>query len=189
MRTPKTALTVAAAKDVKKLNSSAASVRGPVTTSQKPLKPSVADFRTRPASGMRTIRLRYVKVKPSANPKPGMALGRFNARPRAPAIGVDSVRRFRLIDLVEDGALIERLGLRLCPAGEWGGVGRHEIHIAEAREVFRISRFGIGRTIVVVGDDLLRFRRIEEVQIGLSRLPGGLGIHHFVNHCDWRFGL
>src|SRR6478609_8711385 len=118
MMTPKTALTVAAAKDVKKLNSSAASVRGPVTTSQKPLKPSVADFSTRPASGMRTIRLRYVKVKPSANPKPGMALGRFNARPRAPAIGVDSVRRFRLIDLIEDAALVEMLRLRFSPAAE-----------------------------------------------------------------------
>jgi len=30
------------------------------------------------ANGNRTIRLRYVNVKPSANPKPGMTLGLTN---------------------------------------------------------------------------------------------------------------
>jgi len=38
-----------------------ARVRGPVTTSQKPAKPKLADLSTSAASGMRTIRLRYVK--------------------------------------------------------------------------------------------------------------------------------
>ena len=45
-------------------------------------------LKNKAASGMRTIRQRYVKVKPSANPNPGIALGFFNARPRAPAICV-----------------------------------------------------------------------------------------------------
>ena len=88
--TPNTALITAAIKAVTKLSRSAASVRGPVTTSRKPANPRVADFSTSSPSGMRTIRLRYVKVKPSANPNPGMALGLFNARPRAPAMAFSS---------------------------------------------------------------------------------------------------
>jgi hypothetical protein len=58
MMVPNTALTVAANSDVRKLKRSAASVRGPVTTSQKPASPSVADLSTRALSGMRTMRLR-----------------------------------------------------------------------------------------------------------------------------------
>ena len=84
--TPKTTLIAAAMREITKLRRKAASVRGAVTMSQKPENPSDAALTARAASGRRTIRLKYVKVKPSANPKPGMALGRFNARPRAPAI-------------------------------------------------------------------------------------------------------
>jgi hypothetical protein len=58
MIVPNTALTVAANSEVTKLKRSAASVRGPVTVSQNPASPSVADLRTRAARGMRTIRLR-----------------------------------------------------------------------------------------------------------------------------------
>src|SRR5262249_31645735 len=143
------ALTIAAKSEVKKLTPSAERVRGPVTTSQKPLKPNVADLSTSPASGMRTIRLRYVKVKPSANPNPGRALGFFNARPRAPAmafsskVGLGLVGRFGLIDLVEDAALVEMLGLRFGPSAEQRIVYRHELHIGEAREILRIGRLGI----------------------------------------------
>jgi hypothetical protein len=46
------------------------------------------------------------KVAPYVHPKlqaVAMALGRFSARPRAPAIGVDSVRRLGLINLVSRG--------------------------------------------------------------------------------------
>src|SRR5581483_1987226 len=122
MITPNTALTRAAMSAVRKLRRSAASVRGPVTTSRKPPTPRCADFSTSAPSGTRTIRLRYVKVKPSANPKPGMALGLFNARPRAPAMAFSLrvaprlVGRLRLIDLIEDAAFVEMLGLYLGPA-------------------------------------------------------------------------
>ena len=58
MMVPNTALTVAAKREVKKLSRSAASVRAPVTISQNPANPSVADLSTSAASGMRTIRLR-----------------------------------------------------------------------------------------------------------------------------------
>ena len=121
-------------------------MRGPVTTSQKPKKPKLADLSTSAASGMRTIRLRYVKVKPSANPKPGMALGRFNARPRAPAMCVYPlllVGRFRLIDLVEDATVVEVLRLCLGPPAEQRIVDGDELHVDEAREILRIGRLRV----------------------------------------------
>src|ERR1700704_4139967 len=189
MMDPNTALTVAANKEVRKLKRSAANVRGAVTMSRKPANPRVADFSTMAASGMRTIRPRYVKVKPSANPKPGMALGRFNARPRAPAICVNSVRRLRLVDLVEDAAFAEMLRLRLRPAAEQRVVDQHVLHIGEAREILGIGRFGIGWAIVVMGDDLLGFRRVEEVQISLGHLASALGVDDLVNDGDGRLGL
>src|SRR4051812_40031957 len=192
MITPKKAFTVAANREVRKLKRSAARVRAPVTTSQKPAKPKLADLSTSAASGMRTIRLRYVKVKPSANPKPGMALGRFNARPRAPAMCVYPlllVGGFRLVDLVEDATVVEVLRLRLSPSAEQRIVDRDELDVREAREILRIGRLRVCRAIVVMGDQLLCFRRVEEVQIGLRHFARAFGVDHLVDNGDRRLGL
>src|SRR5262245_21522636 len=181
----------AAMKEMTKLTRKAASVRGAVTISQKPLAPSEPALMASAASGMRTIKLKYVKVKPSANPKPGMALGRFNARPRAPAICVfpSLVGRFRLIDLVEDTAVVEVLRLRLGPSAEEGIVDRDELHVAAAGEIFRIGRARVRGTIVALGDQLLRFRRVEELQIRLGDFSRPLGVHDLVDNGDRRLRL
>ena len=81
---PKTALIAGGEKrEAEAETCSAASVRGSVAIRQNSGQPSDDVFRTRPASGMRTIRLRYVSVKPSANPKPGMTLGFLKTWPGA----------------------------------------------------------------------------------------------------------
>src|SRR5262245_52547615 len=181
----------AAMKEMTKLTRNAASVRGAVMISQKPLAPSDAALIASAASGMRTIRLKYVKVKPSANPKPGMALGRFNARPRAPAIYVfpSLVGRFRLIDLVKNTPVIEVLRLRLGPSAKEGIVDRHERHIGEAGEIFRIGRARVRGTIVALGDQLLRFRRIKKLQIRLGHFARPLGVDDLVDNGDRRLRL
>ena len=42
----------------------------------------------------------------------------------------------------------------------------------------------LGRTIVIVRDEFLSFRRVEEVQIGFGRFARPLGIDHFVDNRD-----
>ena len=56
-------------------------------------------------------------------------------------------------------------------------------------EILRIGRLRVGRTIIVVGDELLRFRRVEEVQIGLGHFARALGIDHLVDDGDRRLCL
>jgi len=69
---PNTALIAAAASDARKLNCSAASTRSLVSVSKNCDQPSVADLKTRLASGIRTISESQVSVRPSVNPNPGM---------------------------------------------------------------------------------------------------------------------
>jgi len=53
------------------------------------------------------------------------------------------VGRFRLVDLVEDPTLVEVLRLRLRPPAEQRIVDRDELHVDEAREIFRVGRLRI----------------------------------------------
>src|SRR3954462_9190458 len=104
-----------------------------------------------------------------------MALGRFSSRPRAWAIMLASVRW--LVDLIEHAAIGKVRRLRVMPAPEQGIVDRDELHLGKAREIFRIGGCRIGRPVIIVSDELLSFRRVEEVQIGLRPLPRAPGIH------------
>src|SRR4029450_4599423 len=101
---PTTAFADAAAKEAPNESRYEASARGESTAPKNSARPSDADFTNRPASGISTSRLRYVKVKPSVRPKPGSTERRLAANK-----GLLSVRA---VDLAQDGAVDEGLGLR-----------------------------------------------------------------------------
>ena len=70
----------------------------------------------------------------------------------------------RLIDLVEDAAVVEMGRLRLCPAAENRVVDGDELQLGEALQILRIGRLGLRRAVVVRGDDLLRRRRCRGIR-------------------------
>ena len=72
------------------------------------------------------------------------------------------------VDLVEDAAVCKVLGLRFLPTADRGDVDKFQ-----RREAGHILGRGLRRipaAIVVGEDDRLRFRGVEEVQIGFGQL-------------------
>src|SRR5690349_16303988 len=74
---------------------------------------------------------------------------------------------FRLVEAVEDAAVAEVLGLRVVPVLR----DRRDVealYVGELRGVLR-EDCRIGGAIVVLGDDVLPLRRVEEFEVGLRR--------------------
>src|SRR5437762_1606517 len=230
MRSPSTTLMAAAISDRPKLSLSAASTRAVRIVSKNPEKPSVAALSTRPESGISTITLSHIKVRPSVIPKPGITLGLRQSlvgevtviwRPRKKGVGPRALhprplrgrgrdpmrpsppsgeRGFlqgrenetcpqaasigRFVDLVEDAAIGEMCLLRLLPAAEFV-IDGEEGNLGEGILVLRSDRC-VAWPVGVLRHDLLRLRRIKEVQIGFRLLAGALRIDDLVDHSDRR---
>ena len=83
-------------------------------------------------------------------------------------------------------AVGEVRGLRLVPAAELL-VDREGRHL---REILRMRRgdLRIGRPVEVLGRDLLAFRRVEILEIGLRHVAGAMLVDDFVDDGDRRLG-
>src|SRR3546814_20512435 len=64
---------------------------------------------------------------------------------------------FRLVNLVEDAAIAEMLGLDLPPAAK-GVIDGDELHLRKARQVLPVGIFGLKRAVIVL--------RSEERRVG-----------------------
>src|SRR5882757_9607388 len=98
------------------------------------------------------VRCRVLKNRRSQAPVPGS--------PEATGGLMNRLLR-RLVQLVEDAAVVEELGLRHAPAAE----------LLDGRQLDLGEVLGVGRgdlriqwAVVVLGDDFLRFRGIEITQ-------------------------
>src|SRR5689334_23844968 len=158
---PITRLIVEATSAAPKLSSSAASVRGSLTTRHRPLGPRLPARMKRPASGIRTTRQSQVSVTPSESPKPGMTVGRRQPVRKAREVAMSVPRA---VDLVEGAAGSEVDGLRLGPAAE-AVTDRDQRQLREARQVDGVRVLGTERPVEVPGGERLAFRRVEEAEI------------------------
>ncbi len=77
--------------------------------------------------------------------------------------------------------------VRLGPTAELL-VDRDELQLREAGDVGRIRRLRLEGPVEVPGDDLLRLRRVEELQIGLGNGAGAALVDHLVDHRHRRLG-
>src|SRR5689334_744694 len=177
---PITRLIVEATSAAPKLSSSAATVRGSLTTRHKPVGPRLPARTKRPASGIRTTRQSQVSVTPSDRPKPGMTVGRRQPvrKAREAAMSVP-----RAVDLVEGAAVSEVDGLRLRPAAETV-VDRDQRELREARQVGGVRVLGVERPVEMPSGEGLAFRRVEEAEVGLGRVAGALGVDVAVDQGD-----
>ena len=80
-------------------------------------------------------------------------------------------------------------GCHLGPAAEQRIVDRDELDLGEALEVRRIGRSRVGRTVEVLGDDLLALVAVEVLEIGLGDLARALLVDVLVDQRDRRLGL
>src|SRR5690606_25179927 len=122
------------------------------------------------ASGISTMAERNSVAKPSVNPNPGNTLGLTH--PRAAAIKRYSVssaapRLEREEEPVVDAAVVEVHGLRLAPAALKHVAHGEQPDLGEARGIARRD-FGIARPEVILGADLLAYRRVEKLEIRLG---------------------
>ena len=102
-------------------------------------------------------RHRHAEGEAEARQRRGMAEGR-----RARSAG-----SLRGVDLVEDAAVAEVLGLHLGPAAEVGD--RDEVELGEAGDVGRIGRAGVPGAVEVLQRDRLALGAVETVEVGLGR--------------------
>ena len=72
------------------------------------------------------------------------------------------------VNLVEDAAVAEIVGLSFAPAAEI--VDGHEVDLAEAGDIIGVGQFRLEGAIVVGGGDGLAVGGVEIFEIGLGRL-------------------
>src|SRR5437588_813222 len=82
----------------------------------------------------------------------------------------------RLIYLVEYTTVAEMIRLCLLPAAEKRIVDGDQLDVGGLGQIRRRHQFGLGRAIVVLGDDRLAFLGIEPAEIGFGHLARALGI-------------
>src|SRR5471032_1711982 len=87
---------------------------------------------------------------------------------------------FRLVDLVKDAAIGKVRFLRGSPAARYLLDGE-QVHLGKLASVFLGCFFG-GRTVIVLGDDVLRFIRVQIVQVSLSSLARAMLVGKLVDH-------
>ena len=175
---------------MKKLTSRAASTRGVVATRQMPSRPSVAGARhqhgERDQHDQRQVAHGEAQRQAEAGHRARLA---DPWQPAAEGGVAHRTHRFarRPVNLVELAAIGEMLGLRLGPAAE-DLVDGHQLDLGEARQVGGIGRIGLGRAVEVAGDDLLRRRRVEEIEIGLRHLARAALVDDGIDQGDRRLG-
>ena len=88
-----------------------------------------------------------------------------------------------LIDLIEYAAVAEELRLRGFPPAEL--LDRGEFYLRKIRRVARRDR-RIERSVVILRDDFLRLRCVQEAQIGFGGFCSSMLLHIFVDDCNRR---
>ena len=120
-----------------------------------------------------------VIVRPKASPKPGRGEG---------ARRLDRAHRryFARVDLVEDAAVAEVLGLHLRPAAEVGD--RDQVELREAGDVRRVGGAGVPGAVEVLERDRLALGAVEVVEVGLGRRALLVGLDVALDQRHGRLG-
>src|SRR6185369_4240794 len=88
--------------------------------------------------------------------------------PAATSAGASLLLGWR-VDLVKDPAVSEVLRLHGCPATKFGVINTDQIEFWEALQQRLVGdRFRLAGTIVILGLERLRLRRIEVFEVGLG---------------------
>src|SRR4029079_13213402 len=95
-------------------------------------------------------------------------------------------RRLGREDPIVDAAVVEMMRLRFAPAAE-RGIDRDHPALREPVRVLRRDAL-IARPEVVARDDVLPFRRVQELEVGLCNSTRAASIDARVAERDGRFG-
>src|SRR3954447_855246 len=167
---PMIAFTNAAAADMSSVSSRAETAWRPVAASQNALQPSAKAWEVSAASGSSTMTESHSRATPPPRAPPMLTPPRrANARrgSRSAAVSAIGGDAELLLDVGDDGVLrVEELLVDLVPAAEV--VDREEAR--RGRELLLVDERGENRAIALGGEDLLRLRRLHELEEGRGLL-------------------